>query len=79
MASGRYNRVCLDYVLCFRPLNGRTGLAALPQHMIANNAEREKAQQQAAEATFREPEDAYLSQLFHQVAMLLEQRIPGVG
>uniref|UniRef100_A0A1I7TKM6 Serine/threonine-protein kinase PLK n=1 Tax=Caenorhabditis tropicalis TaxID=1561998 RepID=A0A1I7TKM6_9PELO len=61
-----------------RPLNGRAGLAAMPQHMISNNAEREKAQQQAAEATVREPEDAYLSQLFHQVAVLLEQSIPGI-
>lgn len=61
-----------------RPLNGRAGLSALPQHIVSNNADRERAQQQAAEATFREPEDAYLSQLFHQVAVLLEQRIPGV-
>ncbi|CAP28863.2 Protein CBR-PLK-1 [Caenorhabditis briggsae] len=62
-----------------RPLNGRAGLAPLPHHTLSNNVERERAQQQAAEATFREPEDAYLSQLFHQVAVLLEQRIPGVS
>ncbi|CAO4366900.1 unnamed protein product [Caenorhabditis nigoni] len=61
-----------------RPLNGRAGLAPLPQHMMSNNVELKRAQQQAAEATFREPQDAYLSQLFHQLAALLEKPIPGL-
>uniref|UniRef100_A0A8R1HIS1 Serine/threonine-protein kinase PLK n=1 Tax=Caenorhabditis japonica TaxID=281687 RepID=A0A8R1HIS1_CAEJA len=61
-----------------RPLTGRTALSTLPPHIVSNNADREKAQQQAAEATFREPDDAYLSQLFRQVATLLDHRLPAI-
>ncbi|CAB3402676.1 unnamed protein product [Caenorhabditis bovis] len=55
---------------------GRVGLAPIPQYRISANTDRERAQQQASEATFREPNDAYLSDLYQQVCELLDRRIP---
>ncbi|CAB3405310.1 unnamed protein product [Caenorhabditis bovis] len=55
----------------------RAGLSSnLPVYRNMASADRDRAQQQATEATFREPNDAYLSDLYRQVSEFLEKRIP---
>lgn len=56
--------------------SGRPGLSSIPTHRVSGNSERDKAQQLAVEATFREPVDCYLSQLLLQVTELLVKTSP---
>ncbi|CAI5441469.1 unnamed protein product [Caenorhabditis angaria] len=62
-----------------RSLQGRSGLQPILHHRVTDNADRERAQQMASEATFREPEDAYLSQLYGQMTNLLNKRMPDLA